>query len=107
MDTSYTTIRKGLQKDVLFKGLKAKYITYCLYLGFGAIILGMALSTFVPMVFALIVIVVLVALIFLVLLFYSKTYGANGFVKKLADRSKPDRISVTTSFENLLLWKRK
>lgn len=104
METSYNLIRKGLQKDVLYKGLKAKYINYSLYLGFAAIITGLALSTFIPMILALVLTTVLIILIFLILLFYSKTYGANGFIKKMSDNSKPDSIKVS-SFKNLLLWK--
>lgn len=107
MEIPYNIIRKGLQKDVLYKGLKAKYITYSLYLGFAAIITGLALSTFIPMVWALVITTVLIILIFLVLLFYSRTYGANGFIKKMADMGKPDSIKISNSFENLLLWKNK
>ncbi len=104
MEVSYNIIRKGLQKDVLYKGLKAKYINYSLIFGFAAIIVGMVLSAFVPMLLAMIIITVLIVLIFLILLFYSRTYGANGFVKKLADASKPDSIKLSNSVENLLLW---
>ena len=105
MEVSYNIIRKGLQKDVLYKGLKAKYINYGLVLGFAAIIIGMVLSAFMPMALAMIIIAILIVLIFLILLFYSRTYGANGFFKKLADASKPDHIKISNSFENLLLWK--
>ncbi|SNZ01308.1 DUF4133 domain-containing protein [Flagellimonas pacifica] len=105
MEGSFSLIRKGLQKDVLYKGLKAKYINYSLYFGFAAIIMGLVLSTLVPMVLALICTTVLIAIIFLILLFYSRTYGANGFVKKLADSHKPKAIKISNSYENLLLWK--
>ncbi len=105
METSYNLIRKGLQKDVLYKGLKAKYINYSLYLGFAAIIIGLALSTFIPMILALVLTTVLIILIFLILLFYSRTYGANGFIKKMADNGKPNSIKISHSFENLLVWK--
>lgn len=105
MEIHYIPIKKGLQKDVLYKGLKAKYIFYCLYLGLATIILGLVLSSFIPMAWALLVIVSLIATIFLILLFYSRTYGANGFVKKLADARKPGSIKSSNSFENLLLWK--
>ncbi len=105
MEIHYIPIKKGLQKDVLYKGLKAKYIFYCLYLGLATIILGLVLSSFIPMAWALLVIVSLIATIFLILLFYSRTYGANGFVKKLADAQRPGSIKSSNSFENLLLWK--
>ena len=105
MEVSYNLIRKGLQKDVLYKGLKALYINYLLYFGFAAIIIGLTLSSFIPMVLALVITFVLILVIFLVLLFYSRTYGANGFLKKLSDKNKPNSIKVSNSFENLLLWK--
>jgi ABC-type transport system involved in multi-copper enzyme maturation permease subunit len=107
MENRHILIKKGLQKDVLYKGLKAKYIMYCLFLGLIAILLGLILSTFVPMVIALILIFGVIVVIFLVLLFYSRTYGANGFVKKMADIQKPDTIKVSNRIENLLLWKNK
>ncbi|HEA23650.1 hypothetical protein LCGC14_0529610 [marine sediment metagenome] len=105
MENHHIPIKKGLQKDVLFRGLKAKYIIYCLYLGLAAILLGLVLSTFVPMLYALAMIIITIAVVFLILLFYSRTYGANGFVKKMADAAKPDRIKISNPFENLLLWK--
>lgn len=105
MKNQYIPIQKGLQKDVLYKGLKAKYIMYCLYLVLTAIMLGLVISTFIPMIWALLLMAIVIAIVFLVLLFYSRTYGANGFVKKLADSQKPDSIKVSNPFENLLLWK--
>ncbi|ASV32366.1 MULTISPECIES: DUF4133 domain-containing protein [Flavobacteriaceae] len=105
MKNQYIPIQKGLQKDVLYKGLKAKYIMYCLYLVLTAIMLGLVISTFIPMIWALLLMAIVIAIVFLVLLFYSRTYGANGFVKKLADSQKPDTIKVSNPFENLLLWK--
>lgn len=105
MENNHILIKKGLQKDVLYKGLKANYISYCLYLGLAAILTGLFLSTFIPMILAMAIIVVAVTAVFLVLLFYSSTYGANGFVKKMADARKPGSIKVSNSFENLLIWK--
>ena len=107
MENNHILIKKGLQKDVLYKGLKASYITYCLYLGLATILVGLILSIFIPMVLAMVIIVVTVSIVFLILLFYSRTYGANGFIKKLADAGKPDSIKVSNTFENLLLWKNK
>ncbi len=105
MENHYIPIKKGLQKDVLYKGLKAKYIMYCLYLVLTAILLGLVLSTFIHMVYALLLMAIVIAVVFLVLLFYSRTYGANGFVKKLADSQRPNTIKVSNPFKNLLLWK--
>lgn len=105
MENQHIPIQKGLQKDVLYRGLKARYIMYCLYLGLAAILLGLVLSTIIPMALALMTIFMTITVVFLILLFYSRTYGANGFVKKLADSSKPDSVKLSNSFENLLLWK--
>ncbi len=104
MENDHIPIKKGLQKDVLYRGLKAKYILYCLYMGMAAILMGLILSTFVPMLLALATIIIVIAIVFLILLFYSRTYGANGFIKKLADSSRPDAIKISNSFKNLPLW---
>jgi len=60
----------------------------------------------IPTALALVVTACIMLLVFLILLFYSKTYGANGFIKKIADESKPSRIKVSNSFSKMLLWKK-
>ena len=86
-------------------GLKTVYINYCIYLGLASIIIGLGLSTVIPTALALLITAALILVVFSILMFYSKTYGAKGFVKKMADTSKPNSIKVSNSFENLLLWK--
>ena len=105
MEQEYLHIKKGLQKEVLFMGLKAVYINYCIYLGLASIILGLGLSTLIPTALALLITILLILVVFSILMFYSRTYGAKGFVKKLADANKPNSIKVSNTFENLLIWK--
>lgn len=106
METHFVQIRKGLQKEVLFLGLKAKYINYCIYIGLCTIAFGFCLSIFIPTTLALAVTTCVMLFVFAILLFYSKTYGANGFVKKIADKSKPKKIKMSNSFTKMLLWKK-
>jgi hypothetical protein len=106
MEDKYVLIRKGLQKEVLFLGLKARYINYCLYIGFGVIALGLVLSTVIPTFMALLVTACVMLSVFAILLFYSRTYGAKGFVKKMADASRPKKIKVSNPFTKMPLWKR-
>lgn len=73
----------------------------------GVIAFGFGLSMVVSTVLSLLITTCLILLVFAILLFYSKTYGANGFKKKLADKSKPKKIKVSNSFSNMLLWKKK
>ncbi|RKN83475.1 DUF4133 domain-containing protein [Ulvibacterium marinum] len=105
MEQEYLHIKKGLQKEVLFMGLKAVYINYCIYLGLASIIIGLGLSTIIPTALALLITTLLILVVFAILMFYSKTYGAKGFVKKLADAQRPNSIKVSNSFETLLVWK--
>jgi len=106
LENSYFLIRKGLQKEALFYGLKAKYINYCIYISIGLITFGLGLSMVIPTIMALMVTGSLMFVVFAILLFYSKTYGANGFLKKIANKSKPEQIKVSNSFSKMLLWKK-
>tara|TARA_R110002096_G_scaffold111268_1_gene242933 strand:- start:501 stop:824 length:324 start_codon:yes stop_codon:yes gene_type:complete len=106
LENHYVQIRKGLQKEVLFLGLKAKYINYCLYIGLGVIAFGFGLSMVIPTTLALAVTACIMFMVFIILLFYSKTYGENGFIKKIADESKPSKIKVSNSFSRMLIWKK-
>ncbi|WP_072403585.1 DUF4133 domain-containing protein [Flaviramulus basaltis] len=106
MENHFVQIRKGLQKEVLFLGLKAKYINYCIYIGLGIIAFGFGLSIVISTALALVFTACLMLFVFAILLFYSKTYGANGFLKKIADKSKPKKIRVSNSFSKMLIWKK-
>lgn len=86
-------------------GLKAVYINYCIYLGLASIIIGLGLSTIIPTALALLITALLILVVFGILMFYSKTYGAKGFVKKMADAQMPRTIKVSNSFTTLLVWK--
>lgn len=86
-------------------GLKAVYINYCIYLGLGSVIIGLALSQIIPTALALLLTSLMILLIFSILMFYSRTYGAKGFVRKLADAERPDAIKISNPFNSLLIWK--
>lgn len=105
MEEKYVLIRKGLQKEVLFLGLKAKYINYCIYMGLGVLSLGFVLSMVIPTFMALLVTAGTILLVFAILLFYSRTYGARGFIKKMADATRPDKVKISQSFKKMSLWK--
>lgn len=72
----------------------------------GVIAFGFGLSLVVSTILSLLITACIILLVFAILLFYSKTYGANGFIKKIADKSKPEKIKVSNSFSNMLLWKK-
>ena len=105
MEQEYLHIKKGLQKEVLFMGLKAVYINYCIYLGLASIVIGLGLSTLIPTALALLITTLSILVVFGILMFYSRTYGAKGFVKKLADAQGPNSVKVSNPFKTLLLWK--
>ncbi|NKI27877.1 DUF4133 domain-containing protein [Arenibacter sp. 6A1] len=107
MCNSHIPIRKGLQKEASYWGLKAKYIYYFVYLSIAAIVHGLVLSLFLPAFLAMLISAALMGIAFLIILFYSRTYGANGFIKKMADTSKPSTIKLTHNFKSLLLWQGK
>ncbi|UWX54320.1 DUF4133 domain-containing protein [Maribacter litopenaei] len=105
MEEIYYPIHKGLQKEVFYLGLKAKYIYYGLYLGIGIVLGGLLLSAFLPMLWSMVIIAIFLFALFLTLLAYSRTYGAYGFIKKVADRKLPAGMKQHTPFKNLPIWK--
>ncbi|SEC65394.1 protein of unknown function [Tenacibaculum sp. MAR_2009_124] len=100
-------IKKGLQKEVLFYNLKAKYINYFIGVGFSIVLIGVLLSIVVSTYLAGSLMIILIIVSFSIFFFYSKTYGENGFIKKMADRKMPSSIKLDQKFSNLLLWKKK
>ncbi|MER3373574.1 MAG: DUF4133 domain-containing protein [Allomuricauda sp.] len=105
MEDKFILIRKGLQKEVLFLGLKARYINHCIYIGLGVLSLGFILSMVIPTLMALVVTTCALFSMFATLLFHSRTYGARGFIKKMADASRPDKIKISRPHKNMPLWK--
>lgn len=99
-------LKKGLQKEVLFMGLKASYINYFILTGLGLLIMGLVLAMIVPTFLALLLTIILMVVSFSVILFYSKTYGQNGFIKKVADKNKPNLITRSNKIDSLLIWKK-
>ncbi|MAO15491.1 MAG: hypothetical protein CMH44_01200 [Muricauda sp.] len=105
MEDKFILIRKGLQKEILFLGLKARYINHCIYIGLGVLSLGFILSMIIPTFMALVVTTSALLSMFAILLFHSRTYGARGFVKKMADAARPDKIKISRPYKNMPLWK--
>lgn len=105
MEDKFVLIRKGLQKEVLFLGLKARYINHCIYIGLCVLSLGFILSMVIPTFMALLVTACTLLSMFAILLFHSRTYGAKGFIKKMADASRPEKIKISRPYKNMPLWK--
>lgn len=99
-------LNKGLQKEVLFYSLKAKYINYFISVGLGTLLIGVLLSIVINMFLAILFMVITLVTSFSILLFYSKTYGENGFVKKISDNKMPNAIKGTKKYSNLLVWEK-
>jgi len=97
MSTSVYTVNKGINKSIEFKGLKAQYIWY---LGGGllalldlfAILYIAGLNTYV----LLAVTILLATLLCFRVYRLSNTYGEHGMMKKLARRSIPRTVRITS-----------
>jgi len=93
--SSVYTINKGINKPVVFKGLKAQYIWY---LGGGLILLLIVfailyicgVNTFICLGLIIILGSFLVAYVYKL----SHKYGQHGMMKKIAKRSIPDTIKT-------------
>ena len=90
-------INKGINKPIEFKGLKAQYIWY---LGGGVIALMFVFAIVYIAGLNMFVCLALIALLgtglFMAVYRLSDTYGEHGLVKKLATRSIPHFIKVTS-----------
>ena|SRR5690348_10337242 len=97
MSTSVYRINKGINKPIEFKGLKAQYIWY---LGGGLLLLlilfaALYIGGLHPWV-CLVVIFVLGTALFVIVYRLSNTYGEHGMMKKLARKSIPKRIVISS-----------
>ena len=95
--SSVYKINKGINKPIEFKGLKAQYIAYLAtglvgLLGLFAALYIIGINMFV----CLGLIIILGVLLFMVVYRMSDKYGEHGLLKKLAKRSLPDFIKVTS-----------
>lgn len=103
---SVYSINKGINKPVVFKGLKAQYIWY---LGGGLILLLIVfavlyicgVNTFVCLALILILGGFLVGYVYKL----SSKYGQHGMMKKVAKRSIPNTIKSYSRKEFILLKK--
>jgi predicted lysophospholipase L1 biosynthesis ABC-type transport system permease subunit len=103
--TSVYKINKGINKPIEFKGLKAQYIAY-LAAGLISLLILLAILyiTGVNMFVCLVLVGILGTTLFMTVYRMSDKYGQYGLLKKIAMRSIPDSIKVTTrkTFTDLL-----
>ena len=107
MSHSVYTINKGINRPLVFKGLKAQYIWY---LGAGlltllllfAILYISGLNPFV----CLLLIGLLGTALFLTVYHLSHKYGAYGLQKTMARKSIPQRVLNKSRKPFLQLWKK-
>ena len=94
MSTVYS-INKGVGKPIVFKGLKAQYITY---LAIGLVLLLLLFAAMyvsgLPLVVCLPLTLSLGAGLFLLVIYASKHFGEHGLKKWIARTRLPDAIHV-------------
>ena len=95
--SSVYKINKGINKPIEFKGLKAQYIAY---LAAGLIVLLVLFAVLyiagVNMFVCLALTAILGTALFMTVYRLSDKYGEHGLIKKLARRSIPNFIKVTS-----------
>lgn len=96
-------VNKSLKKEVVFLGLKAKFIYYGAYLFIFCFIMALFGSSKFGPILSLVVGLVIFIIGVLLLIYYSKTYGENGWVKKHTSKSQPNKIRVTCN-TNAIIW---
>ncbi len=97
-------VPKALQKDVVFFGLKAKYVEKATKGVVVCLVIGLICSTFMPGWIAGVGSFGLAGGFVSLMLYYSKAYGDNGFVKKQVDKKLPDEVKGYINKKNLLIW---
>ena len=98
MNSSIYQINKGINKPVMFKGLKAQYIWY---LGGGLVALLILFAILyicsVHVFVCLLMVVSLGSVLFMYVYKLSRQYGEYGMMKKLANKSVPKVIKNYSS----------
>lgn len=95
--SSVYKINKGINKPIEFKGLKAQYIAYLAAGLVGLLILFAVLYIIgVNMFVCLALMAILGTALFMTVYRLSDKYGEHGLLKKLARRSIPDFIKVSS-----------
>ncbi|MFD2586115.1 DUF4133 domain-containing protein [Croceitalea marina] len=107
MENHTVKIPKALQKDVFFFGLRAKYVDQAFKGSFLSLAMGLVISGILPTLLSMLLSFAVAVLYTGLMLYYSKAYGSNGFIKSRADRSRPDSIKGHVNKKKLLVWRRK
>lgn len=95
--SSVYNINKGINRPIEFKGLKAQYIAYLAIGLIGLLILFAVLYIIgVNMFVCLILIAILGTLLFMTVYRLSDKYGQHGLLKKMAKRSLPPFLKVSS-----------
>ncbi|MEZ4945109.1 MAG: DUF4133 domain-containing protein [Cyclobacteriaceae bacterium] len=97
MSASVYKINKGINKPIEFKGLKAQYIAY-LAVGLVALLILFAILYIigVNMFICLVLTAILGVLLFMTVYRMSDKYGEHGLLKKMAKRSLPTFLRITS-----------
>lgn len=97
MSASVYKINKGINKPIEFKGLKAQYIAYLAIGLIGLLILFAVLYIIGVNMFACLALTAILGItLFMTVYRMSDKYGEHGLIKKLARRSIPDFIKVSS-----------
>ncbi|MEM9647131.1 MAG: DUF4133 domain-containing protein [Bacteroidota bacterium] len=107
MENRTVKIPKALQKDVYFFGLRAKYVDQALKGSFLCLVVGLLLSTVISTFVSLLLSFAMAVLYIGLMLYYSKAYGTNGFIKSRADKKRPMSIKGHVNKKMLLIWRKK
>lgn len=105
MEENYYPIPKALQKDVSLFGLKAKYVDQAFKGIFLSLILGMFLGAITTTLVGFLVSLIAACSYFLLMFYYSKAYGENGYLKSRADKARPTLIKGAVNKKSLLVWR--
>ncbi|MEP2669091.1 MAG: DUF4133 domain-containing protein [Cyclobacteriaceae bacterium] len=97
MGASVYKINKGINKPIEFKGLKAQYIAYLAVGLIGLLILFAVLYIIgVNMFICLVLTAILGGILFMTVYRMSDKYGQYGLLKKVAKRSIPSYLKVSS-----------
>jgi hypothetical protein len=93
MANSIYQINKGINKPIVFQGLRAQYISYlAVGLVFLMVLFAILYITGVPIFICLPLVGILGTMLFITVYRYSHKYGQYGLLKKVAKKSLPASI---------------
>ncbi len=98
--SSIYQINKGVNKPVVFRGLKAQYIWW-LAIGLGALLVLFALMYIIGVAVVICMVIVLLSGLFLFRYVYrmNNRYGEHGMMKRLAQQATPKWINCDQLFK--------